>query len=490
MAKRRAICALEVIDSSKTAGRIRELPKIWQAKIDRCIVAAENATGLFAVRPKDPEKLRRALTQTMRHMQNAAPMSTLDTEDSNWKHWSAVCEEWGISTIRNSVHQIRAHGGDDLVDLEVAIWADAFPIIKNRMYEAWCINGRGRELPPKPSSVLQVLRGIRRAHRRMQIDTVSLTACVQVCDGMLREYAEVHGPEALIPHRKEPYTNQMIVDLLSLPNGTRIGRDTIQYDLLKWAEIRALIAFMAQTGFRKAEVSLPSKADYVWGKMHLALTNIVWFISDADPSHTGIPSPTPAQFALLKIGDYCTVRPPPSKADQLSLHWGASTMYLHWHPTDTICAARYLAECEVMRGIKPQDRRASPLFVDGKGDCLRHGNLDKLLPMLLQAINIPEPRLKCYSWHSFRVYLACALLACKACPATIQALLRWRSAEAVNIYARIHAEDYRTWLANAATADILTVRTTNLPVVDSDVEAAELQGSMTQMHISATEEME
>ena len=79
---------------------------------------------------------------------------------------------------------------------------------------------------------------------------------------------------------------------------------------------------------------------------------------------------------------------------------------------------------------------------------------------------------------------------CKACPATIQALLRWRSAEAVNIYARIHAEDYRTWLANAATADILTVRTTNLPVVDSDVEAAELQGSMTQMHISATEEME
>ena len=78
----------------------------------------------------------------------------------------------------------------------------------------------------------------------------------------------------------------------------------------------------------------------------------------------------------------------------------------------------------------------------------------------------------------------------KACPATIQALLRWRSAEALAIYARIDAKDYRDWLAKAATADVLTVRTTNLPRTDSDVEVAELKGSITQMHISATEEME
>ena len=107
-----------------------------------------------------------------------------------------------------------------------------------------------------------------------------------------------------------------------------------------------------------------------------------------------------------------------------------------------------------------------------------------------KAIHIPEHRLKCYSWHSFRVYLACALLACKACPATIQALLRWRSAEALAIYARIDVKDYRDWLVKASTADILSVRTTNLPVSDSDVEVAELKGSMTQMHISAAEEME
>eukprot|EP00966_Prymnesium_polylepis_P066132 1534454-Prymnesium_polylepis.1 len=50
---------------------------------------------------------------------------------------------------------------------------------------------------------MAVLRGVRRIHiKRLWIESVSFTAAVQVCDGMLREYAERHGSESLIPHRE------------------------------------------------------------------------------------------------------------------------------------------------------------------------------------------------------------------------------------------------------------------------------------------------
>eukprot|EP00966_Prymnesium_polylepis_P129917 3004496-Prymnesium_polylepis.1 len=77
-------------------------------------------------------------------------------------------------------------------------WAAALPFILNRMNEAWVLQPKGRALPRKPNSAtMAVLRGVRRIHVNavsIGIESVSLTAAVQVCDGMLREYAERHGP--------------------------------------------------------------------------------------------------------------------------------------------------------------------------------------------------------------------------------------------------------------------------------------------------------
>ena len=45
--------------------------------------------------------------------------------------------------------------------------------------------------------------------------------------------------------------------------------------------IRALICFLAQSGFRKCVVSLPAGVSF--GLMHLSLANIVWFIFAIGP---------------------------------------------------------------------------------------------------------------------------------------------------------------------------------------------------------------
>ena len=64
--------------------------------------------------------------------------------------------------------------------------------------------------------------------------------------------------------------------------------------------------------------------------------------------------------------------------------------------------------------------------------------------------------------HSWRIYLACALLASGASNGTIQLLLRWRSEEALKIYARMNDNDYANHLSNAALAKVSSVRTTTL----------------------------
>ena len=54
--------------------------------------------------------------------------------------------------------------------------------------------------------------------------------------------------------------------------------------------------------------------------------------------------------------------------------------------------------------------------------------------------------------HSFRIYLACALLEAGASNGTIQSMLRWRSDEALKIYARINDYKYADWLTKASQA--------------------------------------
>ena len=64
--------------------------------------------------------------------------------------------------------------------------------------------------------------------------------------------------------------------------------------------------------------------------------------------------------------------------------------------------------------------------------------------------------------HSWRIYLACALLASGASQPQILSMLRWRSDEALRLYARLNDSTYATWLDEAADATIDSIRTSNV----------------------------
>ena len=397
------------------------------------------------------DALRDTLSAAVQARARSANENSLAKEEGHFAlYWRPYCNLQKTPYVRPDVRQLSY----DETILEEAWWGAAVLWIHQRMPSRAGVVGAAL-----PASSLQVLRNIRRAHKRDGINTVSLQAAAQATDGLLRAFLAEHGPLALVPKRKEPLTNSEIHDIFDLWGYITVGKKSV---LLDWSDpeyssLLAMFHLLAQTGMRKAEVSLPAKAKF--DKTRLSMKNIRWRIG-ADVYD----ALTPALFERLqREGGYALLRPPPSKADPFSLHWGPSTIYLRYSATAKINAARELAREELRRAVKPAERESAPLFIDGTGGAWRHERLTATFHALVVAVR-GEHRAAQVSMHSWRVYLACALMAQGAPPATIQCMLRWRSDDALRIYARINDYKYAEWLAAAAGADISSVRTTTSAV--------------------------
>jgi hypothetical protein len=111
--------------------------------------------------------------------------------------------------------------------------------------------------------------------------------------------------------------------------------------------------------------------------------------------------------------------------------------------------------------------RSTPLFSFGPGAGaaarpLRHHCMDAVLKALLRTF-LDESSAQRYSWHSFRVGLACSLLAAGASEAVILALCRWRSPASLRIYARLNSSTSAAWLDLAGLQQLNSVQAPSLP---------------------------
>ena len=126
-----------------------------------------------------------------------------------------------------------------------------------------------------------------------------------------------------------------------------------------------------------------------------------------------------------------------------------------------------IRDIEVLDKVDQDLRGSTPLFTTDDGKAFTGYFLDRLLRLMLTLIVGATEATK-YSWHSFRIFLACALMASGATSAQIQAMCRWRSDEALAIYARTNRSAYCAMLKRALYANIDSIRTSNLPDIDEE----------------------
>ena len=412
-------------------------------------------------------------------LEAAAPANTLKNEASNWRHWEAWCSYMGTTPLRNDSH---SNNGMDIegYERECLLLAAGLPFILGRMRRR-----PGWSTPPSPLSALQVLRGVRRVHKRLGTPMAPLTMACVLMNKLLDNYVRRHGHDALMPKRKEPLTNPIICALLYLAQGTPVGGSgsgkalpssaKVDWAACEWVSVRAMFATLAQTGMRKSEVALPAGEEF--GKRHLSRAAIAWRIGGRF-----ITSPTAEDLAQLTDGDYVLLTVAPSKADQFGLIWAPAPIILPFHASAEeypICAARELARLELACPVCGEARRDMPLFprgavgAGGRWAPWRHAEIDARFQAMLLAAGVSPERAKTLSMHSWRIYLACALLAKGASQAQILSLLRWRSDEALRLYARLNDTAYGTWLDKAATADVASIRTSNIASAEEAQRAEE-----------------
>jgi len=439
-----------VIDGPALRGTAQasHLSEVQQSRADSLFAALRAETG--------PNRIA-CSNERMAEMCEIA-IAALDEDDgemkgnakSDWKAWCGYCTWAGVLPWRSDAS---AALGTDIAarNRETVIWINALLYIYPRMK-----NAKGRLAPPKPSSALAILRSVRRMHRKLEMPIIPLNPVVRAVNKLLIQYRDENGAEALMPHRKEPLTSVQVHALIARETpeaGATDGRTPLTF--------RALWAFLAQTGFRKAEIALDSGMRFN-GKKHFSWDNVKWRIGGTLYSRL-----TPALAAAIRDGDMCIVRPPPSKADQFGLRWGPNPIYLPYSSYTPINAARELAALEMASGINDADRQAIPVFCSwpanagGHSGMLRKAAVDARFKAGMESISPANSH--AYSVHSFRIYLCTALAAAGACDTRIQAMLRWASEDALLLYKRGDEHEYASWVHVAGQTSFTTVRSQNLP---------------------------
>jgi hypothetical protein len=107
---------------------------------------------------------------------------------------------------------------------------------------------------------------------------------------------------------------------------------------------------------------------------------------------------------------------------------------------------------------------------------LLQSTIDSNLGLLLRA-HLPEDAAAARSFHSFRIGLACCLRAAGCSDAIIQALVRWRSPESLQIYARLNPSARADFITAATRESASSISTANLPTIDADEAFAALSFS-------------
>lgn len=434
----------------------RPTPSAAQSARDSSLLdVLMNDTSRYALCPDDPGMLAALVRDVGGVVDSSVRANTAKKDRSAMRKWRAFCRLLNTSEVRDCLD---AHSGLDsngarrerFLQAAFFVWAFRSMIPRNRAH-----------LTAKPASARSCVDAVRRVHKLSDIIMAPAPSVNLVLKGLMFEYIRLHGKECLVPRRREPLTNAQIDAILSIPNGTRLGRFIVDWNTPLFQNFRAFLPTLRDTGSRKADLLDVTPHDF--DNSSMSKLNLKWFIGGVI-----VDCPDPAMLRALRPGDAAVLIPGCTKADPFAIMFGDKPMYLEFDPADANNAARNLRDLELAQPVAAEHRRTTPLFAsDDCGTPMSHEIADVLFHAACAVCFEPSVA-NALSLHSGRVWLACALLAADYHDPTIQAMCRWLSPAAVRIYAHMNPEQYMRILTDARNATVTSRLATNIPVCDGD----------------------
>ena len=415
----------------------------------------------MALLPGREEELAGLLDVMREHLESAFAASTNEKDKYHLEAWRKACAALGTPMWRTDV---AANTGLDPVGHRRELILPALALL--HMYAR--MQPRSKKDPAaNPRNALNKLYAVAREHKKRGYKMAPFTIAVQVVTGMLRQYVELHGTDSLAPSRKNPLTNVLILGMLRAP------WDWTTYTLVAF---RATVETLAETGMRKGDVSKAQKTT-AFKKGRLTFASLKWRLNGVI-----IALPTLAEILPITEGDGCWLVYGSLKNDAFGEFFGSKPSWLPFSSIAARNACRSLAALTTVAlrtGLTAATAPITPLFGPTLGVEWHHDLLDRLfVKALREGAGLTEAECACYSMHSFRIYLACALYAAGCPPERIMAILRWKSEEALLIYARMNDIERTTWIISSMDTLVDSMTAANLPRLDADEWVAHLQTSI------------
>ena len=390
-------------------------------------------------------------------LQRAFAPSTNRGDAGHFRAWTKACAHLGASPWRIDV---AANSGADPVGHAEEIYLMCMAAIL--MY-SW-MRPRSRADPAAdPRNMVKKLYGVRRCHRTRwpPVEMVPMAAVNAVLKGMMREFIDAHGFRSLVPKRKLPLTNDLICGMLEVADGARRGALVVARESYYWLSMFTLFTVDAEVGMRKEEVTGDKSRNGITFasltyKVKAALYKVL----------------TRALFAMMGKGDGVYLAFSLAKNDPIGIYFTATPAFLPWRAAGR-CACRALAELDLAACIEPSARKDAPLFGPTPGAFFTASQVDAAFALCLSVgARVPDEELQNYSFHSFRIWLACALLSCDTPRWLIKRMLRWRGDESLDIYARVSDDQWQLRLDQCLAATVDASLVPRLPTLDVTPERA------------------
>jgi len=196
---------------------------------------------------------------------------------------------------------------------------------------------------------------------------------------------------------------------------------------------------------------------------------------------------TKSQLLRLGPGDSAVVMPMPAKADRHLKYFGSKPMYF---PMTKSCfsAAAALRDLELSFPVPHLSRDSYPLIPIGHAKrAWTESELRTTFKAALSTV-VPAHEAKLYSWHSFRVYLACAMQTLGCSDSQVQAFVRWRSAKSVPYYQQLGRSQYEDMMRRVALVEVDTGCLERMPVVSEETQLVATMGMMPAVSMAANED--
>ena len=384
-------------------------------------------------------------------LQLAYAPSTNRGDDGHFRAWTKACAHLGASPWRTDV---AANSGADPDGHAEEIYLMCMALIL--MY-SW-MKPRSRADPAAdPRNVVKKLLAVRRRHRTRwpPVEMASMSAVNAVLKGMMREYINAHGFRSLVPKRKLPLTNDLINGMLEVADGTRRGSLVVARESYYWLSMLTLFTVNAEVGMRKDEPTGDKKRNGItFSSLTYKVKGQLYKVITA------------ALLRVMGVGDGVYFAFSLAKNDPIGIYFTATPAFLPWRAAGR-CACRALAEMDLAACIEPSARSATPLFGPTPGAFFTGSQVDAAFTLCLaEGARVPEGELDDYTFHSFRIWLACALLSCGTPRWLIKRMLRWRGDESLEIYARVSDEQWQLRADACLSATVDAALVSRLPTLD------------------------